>query len=81
MISLTCDAWQASNRDAYFAVTSHWVEEVSPGEWVLQGQLLGFSEMNTLHDGVRLGHALYKIVRRYGIAHKVSIDCLRLICC
>ena len=26
-ISLTCDAWQASNTDGYFAVTGHWIEE------------------------------------------------------
>lgn len=26
-VSLTCDAWQASNTDGYFAVTAHWIEE------------------------------------------------------
>ncbi|EKM48856.1 uncharacterized protein PHACADRAFT_202308 [Phanerochaete carnosa HHB-10118-sp] len=28
-ISLTCDAWQASNLDAYFAVTGHFIEKQS----------------------------------------------------
>ena len=32
-ISLTCDAWQASNTDGYFAVTGHWIEESRPGVW------------------------------------------------
>jgi len=52
-ISLTCDAWQASNADAYFAVTGHWIEEV--------------------HNGVRLGQALYKVCARLEIVHKVRL--------
>ena len=42
-ISLTCNAWQASNSDGYFAVSSHWVEEPSPGVWKLESALLGFT--------------------------------------
>jgi hypothetical protein len=30
-ISLTCDTWQASNTDGFFAVTGHWIEESRPG--------------------------------------------------
>jgi hypothetical protein len=29
LISMTCDAWQASNTDGYFAVTGHWIEEIN----------------------------------------------------
>jgi hypothetical protein len=73
MISLTCDAWQASNRDAYFAVTGHWIEgEIPGGELKMHSALFGFTQMNTAHDGARLGRALYRIVKRLGIAHKVS---------
>ena len=71
-ISLTCDAWQASNVDGYFAVTGHWIEEHSPGRWTLEHALLGFTRMNTAHNGQRLGQALYKICNRLGIVHKVS---------
>jgi hypothetical protein len=71
-ISLTCDAWQASNGDAYFAVTGHWIEEVSPGKWKLQSALLGFTHMNTAHSGPLLGRALFKILRRFDIVHQVS---------
>lgn len=61
-ISLTCDAWQASNADTYFAVTGHWIEEeVQPNEWVQQEALFGFTQMNTAHNGDRLGQALYKV--------------------
>lgn len=70
-MSLTCDAWQASNQDAYFAVTGHWNEEVSPNNWERQSALFGFTQMNTAHDGVRLGRALFKIVQRIGIEDKV----------
>ncbi|KAF5309489.1 hypothetical protein D9619_012496 [Psilocybe cf. subviscida] len=70
-VSLTCDAWQASNADAYLACTGHWIENVN-GKWVLQSALLGFTQMNSAHDGVRLGRALYRIVVRLKIAHKIG---------
>jgi len=70
-ISLTCDAWQASNTDAYFAVTGHWIEESRPGVWEIQNALLGFTRVNSAHNGKRLGGALFKIVDGLGIAHRV----------
>lgn len=69
-VSLTCDAWQASNVDGYFAVTGSWIEEVD-GRWKLQTALLGFTHLNNAYNGVRLGQALFKVVSRAGIAHKV----------
>lgn len=70
LVSLTCDAWQASNTDGYFAVTGHWIEDLGSG-WNSQSALLGFVRLNNAHNGVRLGHALYKVVARVGIANKV----------
>jgi hypothetical protein len=49
-ISLTCDAWQASNIDEYFAVTRHWIEESRPGVWELHSALLGFARLNNARD-------------------------------
>ena len=72
-ISITCDAWSASNADSYFAVTGHWTEEQTPGKWKLQHALLGFTQMNTAHNGVRLGQALFKICSRLRIVHKVRL--------
>jgi len=74
-VSLTCDAWQASNVDGYFAVTGSWIEE-EPGngpnrQWELQMVLLGFTQLNSAHNSVWLGQALFKIVSRAGIGHKV----------
>ncbi|KAF8813025.1 hypothetical protein BYT27DRAFT_7085503, partial [Phlegmacium glaucopus] len=47
-VSLTCDAWQASNANGYFAVTGHWIEEVLPNMWKLKHVLLGFTQLNTV---------------------------------
>ena len=53
-VSLTCDAGQAGNTDAYFAVTGHWIEERAPGEWTIEQALLGFVQMNMAHNGARV---------------------------
>jgi hypothetical protein len=73
-ISLTNDAWEASNADAYFAVTGHWIETQPDGSWKLEHALFGFTRMNTSHNGIRLGQALYKVCDRLGIVHKVSLE-------
>jgi len=70
-VSLTCDAWQASNSDRYFAVTGSWIEEVN-GKWQIKPALLGFTQLNNAHNGKRFGQALFKIVSRVGIAHKIG---------
>jgi hypothetical protein len=71
-ISITCDAWQANNVDGYFVVTGHWIEESSPGVWTLQEAILGFTRLNNAHHGIRLGQALFKIVKRIGIESRVG---------
>ena len=68
---MTCDAWQASNTDAYFAVTGSWIQEGLPGIWEMKTVLLGFAQMNSAHNGSQLGQALYQVVERLGIMHKV----------
>ena len=75
-VSLTCNAWQASNADAYFAVTCHWIEEHMPGEWTIEQALIGFVQMNTAHNGVCLGQALYKACNHLQIVPKVSTNTL-----
>lgn len=70
---MTCDAWQASNVDGYFAVTGSWINESTPGDWEMQTALLGFVRLNNAHNGKRLGKAMYKIALRLKIAHKVSL--------
>ena len=67
---MTCDVWQASNVNGYFAVTGFWIEEVD-GKWELQMALLGFTQLNNAYNSVQLGQALFKIILRTGIAYKV----------
>ncbi|KAF8231967.1 hypothetical protein L208DRAFT_1065075, partial [Tricholoma matsutake] len=71
-VNLTCDAWQASNSDSYFAVTGHWIEETMPTQWELKSGLLGFTQLSNAHNGEQLGQALYKIIKWVSIAHKIS---------
>ena len=75
-VSLTCDAWQAGNTDGYFAVMAHWIEELTPCKWELKSALIGFTQLNNAHNGEWLGQALFKIVKRVGIEHKVSVSLL-----
>jgi hypothetical protein len=72
-INLTCNAWQASNTDAYFAVTGHWINEVQPGYWKLQNALFGFTCLTSAHNGKRLGCSLFVLALCLAIVHKVSI--------
>ena len=72
-VSLTCDAWQAANTDSYFMVTGHWIEESSVGEWTEEHGLLGFIQLNTAHNGTRLGQALYKVCSLLDIIRKVGV--------
>ena len=77
-VSLMCDAWQASNMDGYFAVTGHWIEESVAGEWTKEHALLGFTQLNTAHNGTRLGQAQYKVCNQLDIVLKVGFQ---LLCC
>lgn len=72
-VSMICDAWQAGTADAFFAVTGHWLEKMPDRKMEECSALLGFTQINTAHDGVRLGWALYKIVRRLGFGNKVDL--------
>ena len=58
--------------DGYFAVTGHWIEESIPTQWEIKSALLGFTKLSNAHNGERLGQALFKVIKRVGIEHKVS---------
>jgi hypothetical protein len=73
-VSNACDAWQASNIDRYFAISGHWIEELSPGIWELESALFSFTVLNNSHNGQCLGQVLFKIVDRLDISHKVGFN-------
>ena len=58
--------------EGHFAVSGHWIEESTPLHWELKSALLGFTQLNNVYNGKRLGQALYKIVERVGIQLKVN---------
>ncbi len=70
-VNLTCDMWQASTVDGYFAVTGLWIEEKVPGEWKLETTPFRFVRLNYTHTRKRLREALYRVVARLKIKHKV----------
>lgn len=72
-ISTTCDCWSSSTKEGFFAVTIHWIEEELPGVWQLKSDLAGFVSIRHAHTGVRLGHALFKILHRIRISAKVRL--------
>ena len=73
---MTCDAWQASNTDAYFAVTGHWIEEATPGVWEQKSALFGFTRLRSAHNGKNLARALFMVALWLGVVHKVCVSCL-----
>lgn len=74
-VSVTCDAWQASNVDGYFTVTGSWLEK-HDGILTLHGSLLGFVRLNNAHLDRHLGQCLFKVLDCVGIARKVCINFL-----
>jgi hypothetical protein len=72
-VNITCDVWQAENVNGYFAITGHWIEETHPMQWECESALLSFMQLNNAHNGKHLGGALFKILDRVGIAHKVHV--------
>ena len=50
---MTCDGWQASNTDGYFAVTAHWIKALTPKEWELSSALIGCMA-STMHMSVNI---------------------------
>jgi hypothetical protein len=53
--------------------TIQYIFEVEGGKWGLKSGLFGFLHLNNAHNGVHLGQALYKVVSRLRIGHKVSV--------
>lgn len=47
------------------------MEDKADGGWELKSSLAGFVNVAEAHTGVRLGQAMYKVLQRIGIAHKV----------
>jgi hypothetical protein len=60
-------------------VTGSWIEHEG-GKWELKMALFGFVQLNNAHNGKRLGQALFKIIKRLRIGHKVTHPILVVLC-
>lgn len=69
-VNFTCDGWQASNVDGYFAVTAHWIASVN-GTWKLHNAIIGFVQIRNSHNGKRLGGTLYCVLQRLELQKRV----------
>ena len=54
-------------------VTAYRIEELTPANWELKSALIGFTQLNNAHNGERLSQALFKIIERVAIEHKVRV--------
>ena len=61
------DAWTSPNHRAFVAVTVHFEQQGTPVSF-----LLDVVELACSHTGVNLATAFAKILKEFGIEHKVS---------
>ena len=66
-VNLTCDAWQSSNIDRYFAVSGSWIEEHTATIWTIESALLDSVHLNNAHNSTRLGQALLKVIKQLDV--------------
>ena len=60
-------------------MTGSWIQHEG-GKWELKSALFSFVQLNNAHNGTRLGQALFKIVKRLRIGHKVSLPIFVVLC-
>jgi hypothetical protein len=66
-LSFTTDAWTSPNHKAYIAVTVHFEQDGAP-----ISLLLDLVQVAKSHTGVTLAAVFTRILKDFGIAHKVS---------
>lgn len=85
-ISFTSDLWSDTNLSPFMAVTAHWIESTlipsaasSQPQYILklQAELIAFHKVPGRHSGVHLAQAFLEVLDRFGIEHKVIINCIR----
>ncbi|TFY55049.1 hypothetical protein EVJ58_g8494 [Rhodofomes roseus] len=70
-ISFTADVWDSSKRQAFLAITAHWVVQVPGPEGtsvlVMKSALLVFKRIKGRHQGETLGQVLFKVLKHTDI--------------
>lgn len=74
-VSFTFDTWTSEAGDPYFSMTGHYISapKVSPQEWELKSEQLGFKHIEGNHSRANFGGVLVQIIDRYGLCQKVSM--------
>jgi predicted PP-loop superfamily ATPase len=66
-ISLTMDAWSASDMRPFLAITAHWVTT----DWKFVNTLLDFKHFPCPHTGANMCEEVMETLRKYGITHRI----------
>ncbi|TFY54786.1 hypothetical protein EVJ58_g8652, partial [Rhodofomes roseus] len=70
-ISFTADVWDSGKRQAFLAITAHWVVQVPGPEGtsvlVMKSALLAFKRIKGHHQGETLGQVLFEVLKHMDI--------------
>ena len=67
-INLTLDAWTASNKLPFLAITAHWMTI----DFELVSTLIGFERLRGSHTAENMTVAIMKVLRMYGIEDYIN---------
>ena len=67
-INLTLDAWTASNKVPFLAITAHWMT----AEFELHSTLIGFERLRGSHTASNLAAVTMKVLTMYGISNHIN---------
>jgi hypothetical protein len=71
-VSFTMDVWSDQNRQAYLAMTAHWIASVEQTYGLkLKTALIAFHHLTGRHDGKSLAKVVLHLLDRAGITSKV----------
>ena len=67
-INLTLDAWTASNKIPFLAITAHWMTT----DFELVSTLIGFERLRGSHTAENMTVAIMKVLQMYGIEDHIN---------
>jgi hypothetical protein len=71
-ISFTMDIWSDQNRQAFLALTAHWIAKRGDTDaLVLRTALIAFHCLSGRHDGASLADTVLHLLDRAGVTLKV----------
>lgn len=74
-VSFTADVWDSKKRQAFLAITGHWVAEVKGAQGSpqleMRSALLAFKRIRGRHQGDTLGQVLFEVLQKAEISTKV----------